>query len=88
MQEMYSANGRLSGAWCPQRNIILFQSSVVIHLTFFQDSLEKGLSFPTIKICFSAISACHVGFDPGLHPLVYKERTVLGSDEEWDHAQV
>lgn len=74
-QGLYTHKWRAFEAWCGERGVVPFESSVVNILTFLQELLEKGLSFSTIKVYLSAISACHVGFgklSPGAHPLVVR----------------
>lgn len=47
--------------------------SVLDVLCILQELLDKGRAFSTVKVCLSAISACHVGLDSGTisqHPLI------------------
>lgn len=72
-QGLYTLMWCAFDAWCVERNICPFQRSVVDILTFFQELLEKGLSFSTITVYLSANSACHVGLEgksTGSHPLM------------------
>ena len=74
-QGLCALKWRMFEAWCEERGVLPFQSSVADILIFLQRLLERGLSFSTIKVYLSAISACHVGFQgksPGSHPLVVR----------------
>lgn len=72
-QGMYTLNWHILETWCEVRSVSLFQSSVANIMIFLQELVEKGLSFSTMKVYLSAVSACHVGFQektPGSHPLL------------------
>ena len=59
--------------WCLQEQVVPFQASVRVILSFLQSLMDKGLSFSSIKVYLAAISACHVGFGNDtawMHPLV------------------
>ena len=72
---LYSYKWRAFEHWCLDKDLVPFQCSVVDILSFLQELFDQGLSFSTIKVYLSAISACHVGFDgvsPGAHPLAIR----------------
>ena len=59
--------------WCLKEQVVPFQASVRVILSFLQSLMDKGLSFSTMKVYLAAISACHVGF---------------GNDTAWKHPLV
>lgn len=74
-RNLYSCKWQAFERWCHSKSLTAFQCSIVDILTFLQELFDRGLSFSTLKVYLSAISACHVGFErvsPGAHPLVVR----------------